>query len=155
MRFNPHARSHTLLFCTLIYSSWFRAFRQRENLEADRVQPVSTLPKPPTGTAEERVMCVSQPSVGQDEERSGVVEAECLFGNHDQRSGVCGAYVPADIARDGPSRECLTRVVDVVGDQQNLTEPGLQFDQGVEAESKRTPRRSLSSRFPNGLDSPR
>jgi len=54
VRSNPHARSHTLLFCTLICSSWFRAFRQRENLEADRVQPVSTVSKPPTGTAEER-----------------------------------------------------------------------------------------------------
>ncbi len=30
-----------------------RASRQSKNLEADRVQPASTLPKPPTGTAEE------------------------------------------------------------------------------------------------------
>ena len=54
VRFNPHARCHTLLFCTLFCSSYLRAVTQRENLEADRVQPASTLPKPPTDTAEER-----------------------------------------------------------------------------------------------------
>ncbi len=51
--------SHTRLFCTRFWRPWFRASRQPKNLEADRVQPVSTLPKPPTRTAEERVMCGS------------------------------------------------------------------------------------------------
>jgi hypothetical protein len=46
--------SHTRLFCTLFWLPWFRASRQPKNLEADRVQPVSTVSKPPTGTAEER-----------------------------------------------------------------------------------------------------
>ncbi len=46
--------SHTRLFCTLFRLPWFRASRQAKNLEADRVQPVSTVSKPPTGTAEER-----------------------------------------------------------------------------------------------------
>ena len=49
--------SHTRLFCTLFWRPWFRASRQAKNLEADRVQSVSTVSKPPTGTAEERVMC--------------------------------------------------------------------------------------------------
>ena len=57
VRINPHPRCHTLLFCTLFCSSRFRAFTQRENLEADRLQPASTLPKPPTDRAEERPMC--------------------------------------------------------------------------------------------------
>jgi len=46
--------SHTRLFCTLFWRPWFRASRQAKNLEADRVQSVSTVSKPPTGTAEER-----------------------------------------------------------------------------------------------------
>jgi len=45
------------LFCTLFCSSRFRAVTQRENLEADRVQPRQPSPKPPTDRAEERVMC--------------------------------------------------------------------------------------------------
>jgi len=49
--------SHTRLFCTLFWLPWFRASRQPKNLEADRVQSVSTLPKPPTDTAEERHKC--------------------------------------------------------------------------------------------------
>ena len=49
--------SHARLFCTLFWRPWFRASRQAKNLEADRVQSVSTVSKPPTGTAEERVMC--------------------------------------------------------------------------------------------------
>ena len=49
--------SHIRLFYPLFWLPWFRASRQPKNLEADRVQSVSTLSKPPTGTAEERVMC--------------------------------------------------------------------------------------------------
>lgn len=54
---DPHARCQTLLSCTMFCSSWFRAVTQRENPEADGVQPGSTLPKPPTDTAEERAVC--------------------------------------------------------------------------------------------------
>ena len=46
--------SHIRLFYPLFWLPWFRASRQPKNLEADRVQPVSTVSNPPTGTAEER-----------------------------------------------------------------------------------------------------
>ena len=54
---NPHPRSNTLLLYTLFCSPWFRASRQGNNLEADGVQNLSTLSKPPTDRAGERHMC--------------------------------------------------------------------------------------------------
>ena len=70
--------SHTRLLCTLFWLPWFRASRQPKNLEADRVQPVSTVSKPPTGTAEERVMC------GFGSVLSGLAGLEALMGNKDK-----------------------------------------------------------------------
>jgi hypothetical protein len=54
-------RPDALLFCAL--GSGFRSFEPRDSpkdLEADRLQPESTVSKTPTGTAEERAMCGAQ-----------------------------------------------------------------------------------------------
>jgi hypothetical protein len=40
---NPHARCHTLLFCTLFCSPRFRALRQRETLGPDRLRWITDL----------------------------------------------------------------------------------------------------------------
>ena len=47
VRVNPHARCHTLLFCTLFCSLWFRVLRQRETSGADWVQPRQPSPNHP------------------------------------------------------------------------------------------------------------
>jgi hypothetical protein len=63
VRINPYARCHTLLFCALICSSCFRAVTQPKNLETDRVQPASTLPKPPRTEQKNAIKTATQPNL--------------------------------------------------------------------------------------------